>query len=208
MVDETAKHQEEVPTGDPQKEQKEENGKQEQKQENQPLEEEKVEETAVKEDGQAEDGLESAELLELLQNERREKELYQERSLRFQADFSNYKKRVIKERERIIQQANRDLLEGFLPIIDNLERAIDSLPKEEKFTAGMKMILDQMLQYLSQQGLEQMDPMGQVFDPCYHEAVEKVVQEDCDEDTVIQVLQKGYSFQGQVLRAAVVKVAG
>lgn len=176
--------------------------------------EEEQEQTEVLPDNEGDRGREVAaepgyeELQELLEKERSEKELYKERSLRFQADFVNYKKRVLKERERTIKQANRDLLEGFLPVIDNLERAISSRPEDDDLAVGVKMILDQMLQYLYGKGLEQIDPLGQIFDPSYHEAVERVEQDGCEEDTIIQVLQKGYSFQDEVLRAAVVKVAG
>lgn len=147
------------------------------------------------------------ELLITLEGEKKEKERLQEKALRLQADFENHKRRVFKERERVQHQANRSLVEGLLPIIDNLERAISSKPQDE-LAQGVKMILNQLLDYLSKEGLEEINALNQPFDPCYHEAVEKVEGEDCKEDMVVLVLQKGYCFKGELLRAAVVKVMG
>lgn len=172
-------------------------------------ESQKEEETDREEEKEIEEESEDQEdpMATLVEEERREKELYQERLLRFQADFDNYKRRVIKERERTVQQANRNLMEGLLPIIDNLERAISSKPEDDLFV-GVSLILRQLKEYLKTEGLEEIEAMGKIFDPCYHEAVEKVERDDYEEDTIIQVLQKGYTFKGEVIRAAVVKVAG
>lgn len=171
------------------------------KQEDEKLEDEKQEERERLED------IEPEELLSSLLEERREKELYQERLLRFKADFENHKKRVIKERERIIKQANKGLIEGLLPIIDNLDRAVSSKHEDDEHSAGVRMIIKQLMDYLSQEGLEEVEALGQVFDPCYHEAVERVESSEHESDTIVQVLQKGYCFKGDLLRAAVVKVA-
>lgn len=180
----------------------------EQKKEEEVLEEGPEELSQEEEEREGEEKGEATEVpMEALLEERKEKELYKDRLLRFQADFDNYKRRVIKEREKTVEQANRNLMEGLLPIIDNLERAISSKPEDELFV-GVAMILRQLMEHLKTEGLEEIEALGKIFDPCYHEAVERVETEDCEEETIVQVLQKGYCFKGEVIRAAVVKVAG
>ncbi len=154
------------------------------------------------------------ELRDLLEEEKREKERYQERVVRLQADFNNYKKRMIRERDRVREQALRELMTSLLPVLDNLDRALEVTKAEieeerddSDLALGVEMVQRQLMELLKDRGLEEIKALDQQFDPLYHEAVEQVESEDIDEDTVIEVLQKGYLYQGEVIRPSMVRVA-
>lgn len=129
---------------------------------------------------------------------------------RLKAEFENYRKRMLKEQTRILETAESDLVKKLLAVIDNLERAIENAAGNEGASGlreGVAMVLEQLLDILGKEGLEVIDPEGEPFDPEHHEAVLVVETEDCPEDTVIEVSQKGYRFNGKLLRPAMVKVS-
>ena len=128
---------------------------------------------------------------------------------RLKAEFDNYRKRMLREQTRILETAEADLAKKLLPVIDNLERAIGSAKESgaEKLAAGVGKVLELMLDTLSKEGLEVIDPEGETFDPEYHEAMMVVETDECPEDTVIDVVQKGYRFAGVLLRPAMVRVS-
>jgi molecular chaperone GrpE len=129
--------------------------------------------------------------------------------VRLKADFENYRKRMIKEQTHILDTAEAGLVKKLLPVIDNLERALASA--EETGAAGLKegveKVLELMVDTLEREGLEVIDPEGEPFDPEHHEAMMVVETDDCAEDTVLDVIQKGYRFSGVLLRPAMVKVS-
>jgi len=128
---------------------------------------------------------------------------------RVKADFDNYRKRTRTEKE----EAGFDAVSGFicklLPVMDNLERALDSACQGEvgnNFIEGLEMIKKQVDQVLEQEGVVVSGVEGEKFDPSVHEAVMKTEEGEGDPDTVVEVFQKGYLMKGRVLRPAMVKV--
>ncbi|PKQ27959.1 MAG: nucleotide exchange factor GrpE [Candidatus Anoxymicrobium japonicum] len=128
---------------------------------------------------------------------------------RLKADFENYRKRMLKEQTRILETAEGELVKKLLPAIDNLERALESslVDGASGLGDGVAMVREQMLDVLLKEGLEIIDPQGEPFDPEHHEAMMVVETTECPEDTVIDVVQKGYRFNGVLLRPARVRVS-
>ncbi|WP_408954874.1 nucleotide exchange factor GrpE [Natroniella sp. ANB-PHB2] len=139
-----------------------------------------------------------------------EKEKYLKRVKRLKADFANYKKRMAKEKKKIVSNANKNLILEVLPVIDNFERALASSKNSDDFSElleGVEMIYKQLLKVLTTNGIEEIKTVGEEFDPNYHEAVGKVESEEYDSGIIVDEMQKGYLFEGTLLRAAMVKVA-
>ena len=131
--------------------------------------------------------------------------------LRSQAELINYKKRKDEETDRIIKYAEEDILKGFLPILDNFERAIsmddDNLKDDvSKFLEGFKLMHKQILELLGKFDVKEIDALGKEFDPALHNAVAMDKKEGVKSGTVTEVLQKGYMYKDRVLRTAMVKV--
>ncbi len=129
--------------------------------------------------------------------------------MRLKADFENYRKRMMREQTRIVETAEADLVRRLLPVIDNLERALENAGEGEPqgLRDGVEMVLDQMMEVLGKEGLEVIDPQGEPFDPEHHEAMMVVETGECPEDTVIDVVQRGFRFRGILLRPAMVSVS-
>lgn len=131
----------------------------------------------------------------------------EEKYLRLQADFDNFRKRSQKEKLTTISRANKELILSILPIIDNLERAIVACnDPENAFAKGVDMVHKQLLDELSKQGVKPIDALHQPFDPNFHQAVAKEAS-DFDSDMVIMEFQKGYLLHEEVLRPTMVKVS-
>lgn len=131
--------------------------------------------------------------------------------LRVAADFDNYRKRMEKEREAIVCFANERLISDLLPILDNLDRALDADhdgSHSGDILEGVRMISDQLHKVLQQCGLEPVSSLGKPFDPSIHEAVGVLSSPDHEDGTVINELQKGYRLKGKVVRPSMVHVAG
>lgn len=148
------------------------------------------------------------------ETDRKEQELKEaeERFLRLMADFDNYRKRVQREKEEWFKYASMTLIEKLLPVIDNMERALDNLSQQgeevQNFFAGVEMIYRQLLDVLQQAGLEAIEDLGTEFNPELHEAMMQVkAEEGQDDNQVVEVLRKGYCFKDRVLRPSMVKVA-
>ncbi|HBB30118.1 MAG TPA: nucleotide exchange factor GrpE [Clostridiales bacterium] len=131
--------------------------------------------------------------------------------LRLQADFLNYKTRTEKEKSTTYGNAVSDVLTDLLPIIDNFERAIDAVNSEIQevinFKNGVKMIYDQFLNTLQKKGLKEIEALNSKFDPNMHSGIAFEVTEEKEEDTVIEVFQKGYVVNDKVIRPSMVKIA-
>lgn len=135
----------------------------------------------------------------------------EEALLRSQAELINYKKRKDEETSRIIKYAEEGILKGFLPILDNFERAInmddDNLEDEvSKFLQGFKLMYKQIKDLLTKFEVTEMDCLGKEFDPTYHQAVTTGKDESKESGIILEVLQKGYMYKDKVLRTAMVKV--
>ena len=141
---------------------------------------------------------------------KRIKEL-EEALLRNQAELMNYKRRKEEETNRIIKYAEEDILKGFLPILDNFERAIgmdnDNLDDEvSKFLEGFKLMYKQIKDLLDKFEVKEIDALNKEFDPSTSQAVIVDKDETKESGVVLEVLQKGYMYKDRVLRTAMVKV--
>ena len=135
----------------------------------------------------------------------------EEALLRSQAELINYKRRKDEETNRIIKYAEEDILKGFLPILDNFERAIsmddDNLEDEvSKFLEGFKLMYKQIKDLLEKFEVKEIDCLGKEFDPALEQAVVVDHDETKESGFVTVVLQKGYMYKDRVLRTAMVKV--
>jgi len=125
---------------------------------------------------------------------------------RVQAEFENYRKRVEKEKEEFAKIASSGIIKRILPILDNFEVALKNKPSGEDFAKGIEMIYAQLFTELETAGLKGLDAEGKMFDPYLHEALMQQ-ESDKEDGTVIEVFQKGYTLNGQVIRHSKVKVS-
>ena len=143
------------------------------------------------------------ELLAKLQEEEKRSGGYLDDLQRKQAELENYRKRMVREQTRIIEQSNRRLIEQLLPVIDNLEKALQSSQASgDQLAQGVRMVYDQLMDLLKKYGLEEINPLAHPFDPEVCEAVMAVVSDDHEDETVVEVHQKGYMYKGNLLRPA------
>ncbi|MBC5638789.1 nucleotide exchange factor GrpE [Ornithinibacillus sp. BX22] len=144
---------------------------------------------------------------ELAKVQQEKEELYQ-RLLRTQAEFDNYKKRSIKEREAERKYKAQDLVTELLPAIDNFERAlqVETTDANKNLLDGISMVYRQLVDALKSQGVEPIEAIGKEFDPNIHQAVMQVEEEGFEPNTVVEELQKGYMMKDRVIRPAMVKV--
>lgn len=138
-----------------------------------------------------------------------EARLYKDRLVRLAAEFDNYKKRTGREFTALVKNAGESLIAELLPILDNIERALQAPQTSEEtrsFAQGFEMIRQQFLEKLEKAGMKEIAAEGTTFDPTRHEAVMAVENEEHPADTVINVVEKGYTLNEKVLRAAKVIV--
>ena len=135
-----------------------------------------------------------------------EDEAIRDKYLRLMADFQNYKKRVEKERSDIHAFANEKIVTDLLQVMDNFERAL-ATDETEGFKEGMGMIFDQMKDVLAHAGVAEIEAYDVVFDPNVHNAVMMEDTDAVESGNVSDVLQKGYTRNGKVIRPSMVKVA-
>lgn len=129
---------------------------------------------------------------------------------RLQADFTNYKKRVEKEKTELISLGVKKIALDILPVLDNFERALESFSEHESHKEmydGVDMIYKQLVETLGKHSIEEMVALDEKFDPNYHHAVLMEEKEGYDPDIVINVLQKGYVRGEEVIRPAMVVVS-
>ena len=138
---------------------------------------------------------------------RRERDSLQDRLLRTAAEFDNYRKRMERDRRELSEYAASDVLTEMLPIVDNLERALQSASADDAFRKGVELIHKQMLDLLKKRGVRVIEATGQMFDPNFHNAVIHEDSTEHREGEVMQELQRGYMLGDRLLRPAMVKVA-
>lgn len=136
--------------------------------------------------------------------------MHQEQYLRTLADMENLRKRTQRDKEELAKFANENILREILPVIDNLERAVDHAEQAETndgLFEGVQMTLTQFSQLLTKFGVESVDAIGQPFDPAYHQAMGQLESDEHPVNTVVQQMQKGYQLNNRLLRPAFVMLA-
>lgn len=132
-----------------------------------------------------------------------------DRYLRLYAEFENYKKRVVKDKEELVKYGNENLLRELLPVIDHLEMALKHASNgiSSGLVQGVEITLREMKKTLQNFGLTEIDADGKYFDPLIHHAMAQVERDDVDENTVVEEYRKGYMLKDKVIRAAMVAVS-
>jgi molecular chaperone GrpE len=145
--------------------------------------------------------------LEKAQNEAKEMKV---RYLRAVADLENYRKRITREKQDIIRSAAGCVVESLLPVLDNMKLGLKSAenhPEAKEVTSGFKMVDDQLKKSLYEQGLEELLPNGETFDPNLHECISHQPSSEVAEDLIIETVRAGYRLNERLLRAASVIVS-
>ena len=127
--------------------------------------------------------------------------------LRVAAEFDNFRKRTLKEKEQSYGNGKADAVEKLLPVYDNLERALNQVCEDEAYKKGVEMTMTQLVGIFSGLGVEIFGNVGDVFDPNFHNAVKHTEDENFGENTICQVFQKGFKLGEKIIRFAMVQVA-
>jgi molecular chaperone GrpE len=158
-------------------------------------------EPAVSDDGGEAPASEPASEVQALKEER--DGLY-DRLLRKQAEFENFKKRVDRERTEFVQFASAELMRELLNVLDSFDRALQNTGGDLR---GFELIYKQLQDTMVRFGLKAIEPIGQQFDPNFHQAVATKATDEVEENTVVEEMQKGYTLNGRLLRPAMVTVS-
>lgn len=146
-----------------------------------------------------------------LEKLRAENATLKETNLRIQAEFQNFKRRTEKEKSEIYKYANEKIVVELLLVMDNLDRALDSISHNvedhQNVLNGVEMIKKSFEDLLEKEGVKVIEAVDHPFDPNLHHAVMTEEKEDCDTDTVIEEFQKGYKLNDKVIRPSMVKVS-
>ena len=127
--------------------------------------------------------------------------------LRLMAEYDNYRKRSQKEKEGLYGDIKSDTVSKFLPVYDNLARALAQSTEDEAYRKGVEMIMNQFNTTLEKLGVSRIESLGQKFDPSLHNAVMHVDDEEKGENEIVEVFQEGFKYGEKVIRFAMVKVA-
>lgn len=133
-----------------------------------------------------------------------------DRLTRQMAEFDNFRKRTEKEKSQMYEIGAKDIIEKILPVVDNFERGLGSVPEEEKnapFVEGMEKIYKQLMTTLESVGVKPIEAVGQEFNPDFHNAVMHVEDDELGENIIAEEFQKGYMYRESVVRHSMVKVA-
>ena len=131
----------------------------------------------------------------------------EDRLKRVAAEFDNYKKRSSKERDGLYNSLISDIVSNFLPILDNLEKAVEAETKDEEYKKGIELVLKQFKDVLAAKGVTEIETIGKTFDPELHEAVSSVQDSTKGEKEIVQEYRKGYMIGNRVIRHSMVIVA-
>ena len=135
---------------------------------------------------------------------------FRDLALRSQADFENYKKRAAREKDEAIKYANSSLLEKLIAIVDNFELGLEAARAEGEKSpifSGMSMVLKQLVDFLTDNGLQPIDAAGQKFDPNLHEAIAHEPSDEFPEGIVVRQTRRGYRMKDRLLRPSSVVVS-
>jgi len=130
-----------------------------------------------------------------------------DRYLRLMAEYDNYRKRSARERENIFADIRCDTVTKFLPVYDNLVRALEQSTEDEAYRKGVEMIMTQFQEVLERLGITEIETLGKCFDPTLHEAVVHEADETKGEGEIVQEFRRGFKMGDKVIRFAMVKVA-
>ena len=190
------------------------------KEQHEPVKDEKVEVDEMDKHNIPEDELEEQEVEQEVVQEAsisnddyqklmQEHEETQERLLRVQAEYDNFRKRTQREKEASLKYKSQDVIEEILPVMDNFERALQVEAHDEaskNIIQGIEMIYRQLHTVLENQGVTEIKTVGEAFDPNLHQAIAQVDEEGFESGQVTETLQKGYQLKDRVIRPAMVKV--
>lgn len=174
-----------------------------------------VEETAennqVEEKETAEDGKQKKEKKIFGKKEKKptkeEYDILNDKYLRVCAEYDNFRKRSLKEKEGIYGDVRSNVVTSFLPVYDNLVRALETKTEDEAYRKGVEMIMNQFNQTLEKLGVSEIPALGEKFNPELHNAVMHVDDESKGENEIVEVFQKGFKLGDKIIRFAMVKVA-
>ena len=127
--------------------------------------------------------------------------------LRLCAEYDNFRKRSQKEKDSLYADIKAETLKKFLPVYDNLVRALDQSTEDEAYRRGVEMIMTQFNTTMEKLGVTEIESLGQKFDPAFHNAVMHVEDAEKGENEIVEVFQKGFIMGDKVIRFAMVKVA-
>lgn len=130
-----------------------------------------------------------------------------DRYKRVLAEFENFKKRSSKERETLYNSILADIVEVFLPIVDNLENALKTETQDVEYKKGVELVLKQFKDILKSKGVEEIPAVGETFDPSLHEAVSSIQDADKNAQEIVEEYRKGYKIGNKVIRHSMVVVA-
>ena len=137
----------------------------------------------------------------------KEKANLNDRFLRICAEYDNFRKRSQKEKDALYGDIKANTVTQFLPVYDNLERALKQNTEDEAYKKGVEMIMTQFCSTLEKLGVKEIECLGEKFDPAMHNAVMHVDDEEKGENEIVEVFQKGFKLGDKVIRFAMVKVA-
>lgn len=172
------------------------------------MEENKKEKEKIKEEkNTVEEKDEQTKLKDTILMQKEKLDEQEDRLKRLMAEFDNFKKRSSKEREGLYNSLVSDIFSSLLPVIDNLEKAVEAKTEDEAYKQGVELVLKQFKDVLSANGVEEIETVGQVFDPELHEAVASVTDETLGEKVIKEEYRKGYKIGSKVIRHSMVVVA-
>jgi molecular chaperone GrpE len=161
----------------------------------------------------AEEQLVEQDLEQLLADAEAKRDEYLDIARRAQADFENYRKRMASEVQAAALRGKVEVARGVVPVLDDLERALGAAgldpegDSEDALAHGVLLVFRNLRETLGRSGIEVVDPTGEKFDPNLHEALSTVQVEGAEAGLVVEVIQKGYRFEGHLIRPAMVVVA-
>jgi molecular chaperone GrpE len=137
----------------------------------------------------------------------KQKAEWQDRLLRTQAEFQNFRRRAEREKVDLLEYASTEAVRPLLAVLDDFERALKHDTTDKEYAKGMELIYQRFFDALKKLGLEPIESKGKPFDPHTHHAIDSVETEEAPDHTVLEEFQRGYNFKGKLLRPAMVKVA-
>jgi molecular chaperone GrpE len=132
---------------------------------------------------------------------------YKDGWARSQAEFQNYKKRIERDNEMIYANMKGDILKKVLPVLDDLERALQNRPADDAWASGIELIARKLQNIVEAEGVKKIEAKGLAFDPNFHEAISNEPSDEVESGHVIEVVQNGYMLGERVIRPALVRVA-
>ncbi len=167
--------------------------------------EQKTEEVEKKEEKKEE--AEETKLKDTILLQKQQLEEQEDRLKRLMAEFDNFKKRSAKEREGLYNSLISDIFSSLLPVIDNLEKPVQTKTEDESYKQGVELVLKQFQEVLSANGVQEIETVGKTFDPELHEAVSSVTDEALGQKEIKEEYRKGYKIGNKVIRHSMVVVA-